>query len=85
MSEVTQPGTAEAQDVADLAAYNYAHFDQHVLSGGHREDEAAFRVSFRAGEAAADFTVLRLDDGAPVRLSELWRDKPLVMEFGSFT
>lgn len=85
MSEVSQPGTAEAQDATDLATYNYAHFDQHVLSGGHREDEAAFRASFRAGDQAADFALPRLDDGAPVRLSELWRDKPLVMEFGSFT
>lgn len=27
----------------------------------------------------------RLGDGALVSLSELWRSKPLVMEFGSFT
>jgi hypothetical protein len=70
--------------VAEQASYNYAHFDQHVAEGGHREAEAAFRASFRAGQRAADFTLPQLD-GAQVRLSELWRDKPLVMEFGSFT
>ena len=85
MSEVTEPTPAEAEvPAADLVAYNYAHFDRYVAGGGHRQDEAAFRASFRAGERAADFTLPRLGD-APVRLSDLWRDKPLVMEFGSFT
>lgn len=67
------------------AGYNYAYFDQHVASGTDREDEAAFRDSFRAGDLAEDFTLLRLDDGEQVKLSGLWRSKPLVMEFGSFT
>jgi nicotinic acid phosphoribosyltransferase len=69
----------------DQAGYNYAYFDQHVAAGTDSEDEAAFRASFRAGEQAEDFSLVRLDDGAPVRLSDLWRSKPLVMEFGSFT
>jgi hypothetical protein len=69
----------------DPADYNYAYFDQHVVSGTDIEDEEAFRGSFRAGDLAEDFTLLRLDDGSPVKLSELWRSKPLVMEFGSFT
>ena len=72
-------------DPADPAAYNYAHFDEHVATGADRADEAAFRSSLRAGEHAAEFTLLRLDDGAQVALSQWWRSRPLVMEFGSFT
>jgi len=72
-------------DVTDLVAYNYTYFDQHVAEGGHKKDEAAFRACFHAGEIAEDFTLPRLDDGAGVRLSALWKSKPLVMEFGSFT
>ncbi len=73
----------EADSVA--ASYNYAHFDDHVAAGGDAADEVAFWQSPRAGERAEDFTLLRLGDGGQVRLSELWRSKPLVMEFGSFT
>jgi hypothetical protein len=65
--------------------YNYAYFDRHVAAGADSEDEAAFRASFHAGERAEDFALVRLDDGAQVNLSDLWRSKPLVMEFGSFT
>lgn len=36
-------------------------------------------------EPAPDFAALRLDDLAPVRLSELRRDKPIALLFGSFT
>lgn len=71
-------------DVTDLAAYNYEYFDQHVAEGGHEKDEAAFRAGFQAGEAAEDFSLPSLD-GDEVRLSHLWKSKPLVMEFGSFT
>jgi hypothetical protein len=66
-------------------SYNYAYFDRHVAAGADSEDEAAFRASFRAGERAEDFALVRLDDGAQVNLSHLWRSRPLVMEFGSFT
>jgi hypothetical protein len=65
--------------------YNYVYFDRHVEAGADDADEAAFRASFGAGEPAGDFPLVRLEDGAQVRLSQLWRSKPLVMEFGSFT
>jgi hypothetical protein len=65
--------------------YNYSRFDGYVAAGGDLADEAAFRASPRAGERAADFTLLRLGDSAQVTLSGLWRSRPLVMEFGSFT
>ena len=48
-------------------------------------DEAAFWASPRAGQAAPDFALPRLGDGGSVSLSDLWRSRPLVMEFGSFT
>jgi hypothetical protein len=72
-------------DFGHAAAYNYRHFDDYVASGSDVADEAAFREAPRAGERAPDFTVPRLGDGTQVRLAELWRSKPLVMEFGSFT
>ncbi|MDR2985298.1 MAG: hypothetical protein LBV34_10700 [Nocardiopsaceae bacterium] len=67
------------------AAYNYPRFDEYVAAGGDLADEGAFRATAWAGQQAPDFTLPRLSDGADVRLSDLWRLKPLVMEFGSFT
>jgi hypothetical protein len=69
-------------DSGRAVSYNYAHFDDYVSAGGDAADESAFWQSPRAGELAGDFTLVRLGDGVPVRLSDLWR---LVMEFGSFT
>jgi hypothetical protein len=66
-------------------SYNYPHFDSYIAAGGDLADEAAFWASPRAGQRAPDFRLPRLCDGDQVRLSELWRPKPLVMEFGSFT
>jgi len=66
------------------ASYNYSRFDDYVAECGDLADEAAFRASPRAGQRAEDFTLLRLGDGAQVRLSELWWSTPLMMEFGSF-
>ena len=72
-------------DRDSMAAYNYPRFDEYVAAGGDVADEEAFRASARAGQRAPDFTLRRLGDGAGVRLSDLWRSRPLVMEFGSFT
>ncbi len=69
----------------EAAMYNYRNFDAWVEALGDLADEAAFAASPSAGQRAPDFTVPRLGDGALVSLSELWRSKPLVMEFGSFT
>ena len=68
-----------------VGPYNYPCFDRYVAAGGDLADEAAFWGSPRAGQRAPDFTLPRLGDGDQVRLSDLWRSKPLVMEFGSFT
>lgn len=69
----------------NTAAYNYPRFDEHVAAGGDLADESAFRASPWAGQRAPDFTLPRLGDGTGVRLSDLRRSMPLVMEFGSFT
>jgi hypothetical protein len=67
------------------AAYNYPRFDEYVAAGGDLADEAAFWASPRAGQRVPDFTLPQLGDGADISLSGLWRSRPLVMEFGSFT
>jgi hypothetical protein len=76
---------SEADDGDGAAADNYAHFDDYVAAGGDLADEAAFWASPRAGQRAPDFSLPRLGDGAQIRLSDLWRSRPLVIEFGSFT
>ena len=72
-------------DEMDPASYNYVNFDRHVASEGDIADELAFSASFSAGEAAEDYSLVRLDDGTKQELSGLWKTKPLVLEFGSFT
>jgi hypothetical protein len=65
-------------------AYNYERFDEYVESGVDEREFGAFPNMLHAGERAPDgeLTVL---DGEPVRLSELWRERGIVLEFGSFT
>lgn len=62
-------------------AYNYAHFPRN-LDGALF---AAFRSGLRVGEPAPDGQVIRLQDGAHVRLSEYWRACAVIIEFGSVT
>jgi hypothetical protein len=78
-------GMGEYANRADAARYNYRNFDAWVEALGDLADEAAFAASPSAGQRVPDFTLPRLGDGAPVSLAGLWRSKPLVMEFGSFT
>ena len=75
----------EAENREDAPPYSYPHFDRYIATGGDVADEAAFRDSPWAGQRAEDFTLLRLADRTQVGLAGLWRSKPLVMEFGSFT
>ena len=85
LGEQRENAMGEADDRDGAAAYNYAHFDDYVATGDDAADEAAFWASPRAGQRASDFTLPRLGDGADITLSNLWRSRPLVMEFGSFT
>ena len=65
-------------------AYNYERFDQYVSSGEDEREFGAFPATLHAGEQAPDGE-LQLLDGERVRLSELWRERGVVLEFGSFT
>lgn len=68
-----------------MSGYNYETFDEdYVVTGIEEREFAGFPNVLHAGERAPDgeLTVL---DGGPVRLSELWRDRGVVLEFGSFT
>lgn len=67
-----------------MGGYNYARFDAYVESGEDEREFAAFPNLLHAGERAPDGQLMLLD-GEPVRLSELWRQRGVVLEFGSFT
>jgi hypothetical protein len=45
----------------------------------------ARRGTLRAGDAAPGLTVQTLDTQQPRTLSELWKDRPVVLVFGSYT
>lgn len=67
-----------------VADYNYEHFDAYVESGEDEREFGAFTGMLHAGERAPDGLLTRLD-GDETRLSELWAERGLVLEFGSFT
>ena len=64
--------------------YNYEQFDAYVETGVDEREFSAFPNMLHAGERAPDGE-LELLDGERVRLSELWRQNGVVLEFGSFT
>jgi len=66
-------------DGSDGAGYNYA-----IFRG--EEDFEAFTGRLRVGERASDAALTALDaPEEPVSLSSLWRERHLVLEFGSYT
>lgn len=65
--------------------YNYERFDLYVESGEEAKEFGAFPNHLHVGAQAPDFEAVVLDDESTVRLSSLWKSKPLVVEFGSFT
>ena len=65
-------------------AYNYERFDVYVESGEDEREFGAFPNLLHAGEQAPDGELSALD-GDRVRLSALWAQQPVVLEFGSFT
>ena len=67
-----------------MSAYNYEHFDTYVESGEDEREFGAFPNTLHAGERAPDGELVVLG-GERVRLSDLWRRRGLVLEFGSFT
>ena len=67
-----------------MSPYNYGRFDVYVESGEDEKEFGSFPNMLHAGERAPDGELAILDGGR-VRLSELWREQGLVIEFGSFT
>ena len=65
--------------------YNYDRFDLYVESGDEIAEFAAFPHHLHAGDPAPDVPLTALDDNVIVRLSDLWADRNVVVEFGSFT
>lgn len=68
-----------------MSDYNYEHFDEYVSSGAADAEFPAFRNVLHVGDRAPDFTVVRLDGEVSMAISDVWRSRPVVMEFGSFT
>jgi hypothetical protein len=68
-----------------VAGYNYERFDAYVESGEDEREFGAFPNMPHAGERAPDGELTLLLDCGRVRMSELWRQRPVVLEFGSFT
>lgn len=64
--------------------YNYERFDVYVERGVDEREFGAFPNRLHAGEQAPDGELQALD-GERVQLSELWRERGIVLEFGSFT
>lgn len=67
-----------------MSAYNYECFDAYVEAGGDEQEFGSFPNMLHAGERAPDGELLLLD-GDRIRLSNLWRRRGLVLEFGSYT
>ncbi len=67
-----------------MAEYNYERFDLYVENGEEEREFAAFPNMLHAGERAPDGELTPLE-GERVRLSDLWRQRGVVLEFGSFT
>ncbi len=62
----------------EIAAYNYSEF---VGSEKFLEFRAVLPVGFDAPDVSATL----LETGRPVRLSDYWRERDVLMEFGSLT
>lgn len=67
-----------------MSSYNYERFDTYVESGQDETEFGAFPDRLHAGERAPDGELTTLE-GERVLLSDLWRSRGLVVEFGSFT
>jgi hypothetical protein len=64
----------------EIEGYNYATFEA--------SEEAVFpgfRSALPVGSAAPDVAVTVADSGQAARLSGYWRERDLVIEFGSLT
>jgi hypothetical protein len=65
-------------DSIDPTVYNYAVFEG-------QGDFESFPLGPRIGSLAPDFRAILLDTGQTVLLSDYWRERDVLVEFGSFT
>ncbi len=65
-------------DSIDLTSYNYTTFEG-------QGDFESFPLGPRVGSSAPDFPAVLLETGQEVRLSDYWRERDVLVEFGSFT
>jgi hypothetical protein len=70
-----------AETEIGAAEYNYVHFNMK----SEMPKFGAFPAALHVGERAPDCPLEDLDTGRTVRLSELWANDLVVVEFGSFT
>lgn len=64
--------------MSDSDAYNY-----NVFEG--QGDYETFPTPWHALSSAPDCSAILLDTGQPVRLSDYWRERDVLIEFGSYT
>ena len=67
-----------------MSGYNYERFDEYVSTGEDEREFGTFPNVLHAGERAPDGVLLQLG-GSQLRLSDRWRARGVVLEFGSFT
>ena len=72
-------------DVMHRSDYNYERFDAYVAGGAEQREFAAFPDHLHAGDQAPEISGVLLDDRNHLALSEVWRRRTVVVEFGSFT
>ena len=65
-------------DSTNPTPYNYTTFEG-------QGDFESFPLGPRVGSLAPDFSAVLLDTGQVVRLSDYWRERDVLVEFGSFT
>ena len=65
-------------DSIDPYIYNYGKFEG-------QGDFESFPQGPRVGSLAPDFSAVLLDTGQVVRLNDYWRERDVLVEFGSFT
>ncbi len=64
-----------------MSDYNYPHFPLDLDAATF----AAFRDALKAGDRAPRGTLVDAATGEEVRLHRLWREMPLMIEFGSMS
>lgn len=65
-------------DSIDPTTYNYTIFEG-------QGDFERFQMEPHVGLLAPDFPAILLETGQSVRLSDYWRERDVLVEFGSFT